>query len=60
MKARAILINLARAELVDEGALYKALTDRSIARAALDVWYRYPRVAGAAPSLHEWRLVADL
>jgi hypothetical protein len=26
----------------------------------IGVWYRYPRLAGAAPSLHEWRLVADL
>ena len=43
--------NVARAEIVDEGALYDALSRRSIAGAALDVWYRYPREVGpAAPA----------
>jgi phosphoglycerate dehydrogenase-like enzyme len=46
MKSTAFLINVARAEIVDEDALYEALAERSIAGAALDVWYRYPRVAG--------------
>jgi lactate dehydrogenase-like 2-hydroxyacid dehydrogenase len=43
MKPTAFLINVARAEIVDEVALYDALAQRSIAGAALDVWYRYPR-----------------
>jgi phosphoglycerate dehydrogenase-like enzyme len=46
MKSTAFLINVARAEIVDEDALYEALAERSIAGAALDVWYRYPRAAG--------------
>jgi phosphoglycerate dehydrogenase-like enzyme len=46
MKSTAFLINVARAEIVDEDALYQALTERSIAGAVLDVWYRYPREAG--------------
>lgn len=51
MKPDAFLINIARAEIVDEDALYDALLHRSIAGAALDVWYRYPREAGpAAPA----------
>lgn len=51
MKRGAFLINVARAEIVDEDALYNALSCRSIAGAALDVWYRYPREAGpAAPA----------
>ena len=46
MKSSAFLINVGRAEIVDEEALYHALSRRSIAGAALDVWYRYPREAG--------------
>jgi phosphoglycerate dehydrogenase-like enzyme len=49
MKPAAMLINVARAEIVDEAALYHALADRRIGGAALDVWYRYP--SGAAPTL---------
>jgi phosphoglycerate dehydrogenase-like enzyme len=47
MKPSALLINVARAEIVDEDALYRALVDRTIAGAALDVWYRYPTTPGA-------------
>lgn len=42
MKPTSCLINIARAELVDEAALYTALVERRIAGAALDVWYNYP------------------
>ena len=45
MKPTAYLINVARAEIFDETALYEALADRRIAGAALDVWYRYPTSA---------------
>jgi len=51
MKPTAFLINVARAEILDEDALYEALAQRSIAGAALDVWYRYPRELGlSAPA----------
>jgi len=51
MKPSAFLINVARAEIIDEDAVYHALTRRAIAGAALDVWYRYPREPGkAAPA----------
>jgi phosphoglycerate dehydrogenase-like enzyme len=46
MKPSALLINVARAEIVDEGALYRALAGKTIAGAALDVWYRYPAAPG--------------
>jgi phosphoglycerate dehydrogenase-like enzyme len=48
MKPTAMLVNVARAEIVDEDALYDALADGSIAGAALDVWYRYPSAPGVA------------
>lgn len=48
MKSSAYLINVGRADIVDEDALYDALVRRSIAGAALDVWYRYPREHGPA------------
>jgi len=46
LKPRAVLINVARAEIIDEDALYRALHERRIAGAALDVWYRYPKEPG--------------
>jgi phosphoglycerate dehydrogenase-like enzyme len=46
LKPTAMLINVARGEVVDEDALYDALRRGAISGAALDVWYRYP--TGAA------------
>ena len=46
MKPSAYLINVARAEIIDEGALYRALSEDKLAGAALDVWYRYPTSPG--------------
>jgi phosphoglycerate dehydrogenase-like enzyme len=42
LKPTAVLINVARAEVVEEEALYRVLAQRAIAGAVLDVWYRYP------------------
>jgi len=51
MKRTAVIVNVARAEIIDEPALYRALAERAIAGAALDVWYRYPTSPGpAAPA----------
>ena len=47
MKPTAMLVNVSRADIVDEDALYEALAERRIAAAALDVWYRYPKGPGA-------------
>ncbi len=49
MKPTAFLINVARAEIFDETALYGALASGKLAGAALDVWYRYPTAAGPTP-----------
>lgn len=42
MKQDAVLINVSRAEIVDEHALYQALSAQRIGGAVLDVWYQYP------------------
>jgi phosphoglycerate dehydrogenase-like enzyme len=47
MKPSAYLINVARAEIIDEWALYDALAGGRLAGAAIDVWYRYPTSAGS-------------
>lgn len=53
MKPTAVLVNVSRAEIIDEGPLYRALAERTIAAAALDVWYRYPTEAGPSPPAHQ-------
>jgi phosphoglycerate dehydrogenase-like enzyme len=46
-----VLINVGRGPLVQERALYDALSTGEIASAAIDVWYRYPGADGrGAPS----------
>jgi phosphoglycerate dehydrogenase-like enzyme len=49
MKPTAFLINVARAEIFDEAALYDALSRGRLAGAALDVWYRYPTSSEPTP-----------
>jgi phosphoglycerate dehydrogenase-like enzyme len=61
MRPSAFLINVGRAEVCNEGALYQALASGRIAGAALDVWYRYPTQAAPTPPasrpFHELRNV---
>jgi phosphoglycerate dehydrogenase-like enzyme len=45
MKPGALLINVARARIVDEDALYAALKEGHLGEAALDVWWQYPTPA---------------
>lgn len=48
MKPSALLVNVARASLIDEEALYIALKEGRLMAAGLDVWYRYPEKDAAA------------
>ena len=45
MKPTAFIINIGRAAIVNEEALYAALRDHKIGGAALDVWWQYPTAA---------------
>ncbi|RDJ19696.1 hypothetical protein DWF00_19635 [Bosea caraganae] len=50
MSPSGVLINVSRAEIVAEAALYDALAQRRIGGAILDVWYRYPAGAQDNPA----------
>ena len=43
LPANAVLINISRAVIVDQEALFNALKERRIYGAGLDVWYNYPQ-----------------
>lgn len=49
MRADAVVINVARGEIVDEDALYEACLTRKIAGAVIDTWYRYPSQENLCP-----------
>lgn len=40
----AIVVNIARGEVIQEKALYEALSNGKLASAGLDVWYQYPEM----------------
>lgn len=50
MKPESSLINVARARLVDEDALFDALRDRRIRGAAIDVWWGEPLAPDQSPA----------
>ena len=61
-KAELVIINIARAAVLDEEALYTALRDQSIAGAILDVWYSYPTAdnPNARPSRFSFHELANV
>lgn len=44
LRPSSVLVNVARGAIVDEEALYRAVSERRIAAAGIDVWYRYPSI----------------
>lgn len=42
LPAEAVLVNVARGEVINEGALYAALAEGRLRGAGLDVWWSYP------------------
>jgi phosphoglycerate dehydrogenase-like enzyme len=42
MRPDAVIVNVGRGPVIDEEALYTALSERRIGGAVIDVWYRYP------------------
>jgi phosphoglycerate dehydrogenase-like enzyme len=57
----AVLVNVARAQILDEDALYAALESGHLGGAAIDVWYRYPTAPGATmPSNRPFHTLANV
>jgi phosphoglycerate dehydrogenase-like enzyme len=52
MRGHAVLVNVARGPVVDEQALYDALSTNRIGGAVIDTWYQYPTASqpNVAPS----------
>lgn len=44
LRPPSVLVNVARGAIVNEEALYRALSEGRIAGAGIDVWYRYPSI----------------
>jgi len=58
MKPESVIINVGRGAVIDEAALYKALKERRIGGAVIDVWWHYnepgkPEVAPSRFPYHE-------
>jgi phosphoglycerate dehydrogenase-like enzyme len=56
MRPDAVLMNVGRGAVIDEKALYNALSSRQIGGAVIDTWYQYPTPTQAecAPSQYDF------
>ncbi|NYZ16082.1 phosphoglycerate dehydrogenase [Azospirillum sp. RWY-5-1] len=50
MRPDAVILNVGRGPVIDEGALYAALKDRRIGGAVIDTWYVYPGEGRPTPN----------
>jgi phosphoglycerate dehydrogenase-like enzyme len=61
MGPSAVLVHVGRGPVVDEDALYRALSTRTLGAAALDVWYQYPTDGHTgAPSKHPFETLDNV
>lgn len=62
MKPSAVIINVARGTIIDEDALYAALSDKQIAGAVIDAWYDYPTPENSQvpPSKHPFHTLTNV
>lgn len=62
MRADAVLVNVGRGPVIEEDALFAALSERRIGGAIIDTWYRYPTAdqPGTAPSRHPFESLANV
>ena len=60
----AVLVNVGRGPVVDEGALYRSLKEGRLLAAGLDVWYNYPAdeaaMANTPPSAYPFGELANV
>lgn len=54
MRPRAVIVNVGRGPVIDETALYDALSAQRIGGAIIDTWYTYP--SAAMPATHPSKL----
>ena len=59
---RGVILNVARGPVIDEDALWQALSERRIAGAVIDTWYRYPSAGedSCPPSRHPFATLDNL
>ena len=62
LRPTAVVINVARGQIIDEDALYHALSSARIGGAILDAWYRYPTPESpeVRPSRHPFHELANV